>query len=491
MHIRKLPLVLTIDIGSSSVRALLFDGDGNVVPGTLARLAQEPRLSADGGAEDDAHTLLERVASCVDQTLQLAGAAATQIAAVALACFAPTLLGVDLQQRPVTPLYLYAETRSAPAAAMLRSNHDEQTVLQRTGCPLRANYWPARLLWLRQTQPEQVRNVACWYGFSDYLFANWFGTASSSTSIAAWTGLLNRQALTWDATWLAELELAPKHLPILTDAQTPISGLRQVWAERWPQLAHIPWFPAIGDGAAANLGCGGIGPNRLTITIGTSAAIRAVLPEVPHVPWGLWCYRVDQRRALLGGATSEGGNVFAWLRETLNLSDLTNLDQQLANRQPDSHGLTFVPLLAGERSPGWNEEATASIIGLRRSTTPLDIVQAGLEAVAYRLAQIDRLLAPHLAPHHHYIATGGALANSVAWSQMLADAFNEPLIVADIDEATSRGSALLALEALGSLKIDTLPLPTGRYHEPNAEHHQRYAAAIERQQRLYQTIINL
>src|SRR5690606_9589452 len=117
----------------------------------------------------------------------------------------------------------------------------------------------------------------------------------------------------------------------------------------------------------------------------------------------------------------EGGSVIEWVDNTLALPDDT--ETLLAQAAPDSHGMTFLPLLAGERSPGWAAHATGTIHGLRLSTTPVQILQAALEGVALRLA----LLSDQLGGDAPIVASGGALDASHAWSQIIANALNRPL----------------------------------------------------------------
>lgn len=247
----------------------------------------------------------------------------------------------------------------------------------------------------------------------------------------------------------------------------------------------------MGDGAAANVGSGCVSPAQVALTVGTSAAVRVVVPStVERVPWGLWCYRVDGRRSLLGGALSEGGNVFAWLKSTLQLPDPADLEPALAAMEPDAHGLTVLPFLAGERSPGWASRARATIHGLSLANTPLDILRAGLEAVACRVGLVFDLLRPLLTGDSRIVASGGALLKSPTWLQIMADVLGQPVAASQVQEVSARGAALLALEALGALEeLAEAPPFIGAVFEPDAGRHARYREAVERQQALYEKLV--
>jgi len=484
------PLILTIDIGSSSVRATLYDGCARPVAGLAAQERYEIRTDADGAAEADAEALLEHIARCIDTALRKAGPIAASIRAVAVDTLVTNMLAVDAAGRPLTPLITYADTRNADDAAALREALDERAVHERTGCLLRTSYWPARLAWIRRTQPGLWRTAARWLTLGEYLELRLFGTSRVSFSAASWSGLLDCRRLTWDAALLETLDVAPGQLSPLVDYDEPLAGLASPYAARWPALRAVPWFPAVGDGAVANIGSGCIGHERIALTVGTTGAMRAVERTISRVPPGLWCYRVDRNHALLGGATSEGGNIYAWLRETANLGDPARVEAALAAMAPDGHGLTVLPFLAGERSPGWAGNVKATIHGLTTSTTPLEILRASLEAVAYRFALIERHLCDLDNCQHRLVASGGALLGSPTWAQIFADVLGRPLTASAEPEATSRGVALLALRALGAIpSLAALPATDGRIYEPNHARHAIYQEALARQGWLYERLI--
>jgi gluconokinase len=158
--------------------------------------------------------------------------------------------------------------------------------------------------------------------------------------------------------------------------------------------------------------------------------------------------------------------------------------------QPAAHGLTFLPLISGERSPGWVSEARGVMQGISLATAPLDLLRAGLEGVACRIAIVYDLLRPALPDDPVIVASGGAIQNSPAWQQILADALNRPLRLSSVPETSTRGAVLLALEALGLIE-DAASLPDFSQLAalPNPEHHARYQAVIAKQRELYDKII--
>jgi gluconokinase len=246
----------------------------------------------------------------------------------------------------------------------------------------------------------------------------------------------------------------------------------------------------VGDGACSNLGCGATGKNRVALMIGTSGALRVLAGEQgerPPLPAGLWRYQADASRYLLGGALSNGGNVWDWLTDTLRLpADLppADLDQALGAMRPDSHGLTVLPFLNGERAPLWRDDVRAAVVGLSAATTPLDLARAHLEAVALRFAAVRERLRDVTGPGTEIIGTGGGLKTSPAWTQILADALGEPILVSHEEQASSRGAALLVRERLGIGRVADVPLSVSARVTPDPDRHETYRRARARQEAL-------
>ncbi len=474
-------LTLAVDAGSSSVRAALFDSAANPIPSSFAQQPCPPATTPDGGVTLDADAVCALIYACIDAALAHTGG--RPVARVAFDTLVGNVLGLGADGAPLTPVYTWADQRGGDHAARLGALLDPADYARRTGCRFHTSYWPARLLWLRARQPDVYARVRCWLSFGDYALYRIFGQRRASFSAASWSGLLDRHALAWDAPTLTALGLAADSLPALTDA--PFQGLSGAWAARWPALRGALWFPAVGDGAASNIGAGCAGPGQVALAVGTSAALRVVVPGAPaHTPPGLFVYRVDAARSLVGGALSNAGNLYAWLTRALRTPDAAALEAAVAARAPDSHGLTVLPFLAGERAPGWNPRAQAVFMGMTLDTTPADIVRAGLEAVALRCAAVAGRLAHLLPPDAIYIASGAAITGAPAWLQIMADALGAPVYPAASAETTLRGTACLALG------LDPPP-QTGAPALPVAAHRAVYAAAAQRQQALYQRLFGV
>jgi len=476
-----------LDIGTSSVRALLFDTGARPVPGIEVHLPYEPRVDADGTYETDASRLFSLVGSAVDGLLHEAGPRRRRrIRAMGVSTFWHGLLAADEKAHPLTPLYLWADTRSWRQSDRLRRRVDAEAVHQRTGCLIHPTYWPAKLLWLKAGQPDLWRRRPRLLSFWDLVHHRLFGNPVTGVSMASGTGLLELAGIRWDAPLLKLLDVREEQLPELGEAG---QGLVHQYAVRGPDLAQVPWVCAAGDGALANLGSNCVDRSQRALTVGTSGALRVVYRGLPErVPDGLWCYRLDRDRVVVGGALSNGGNLYAWMTRNLAV-ERAALEKQLQRLKPAASGLTFLPLLAGERSPGFASHATGSIAGLTQATTAVDIVRAGLEATAIEFARVDRSLDAVLPGARRLIANGAGLLASPVWLQIMADVIGKPVAASLAKEASSRGAAMLAAEHIGSLDSDKMKAEVGRTYTVNREAHATYEVAAARQQELYRLLV--
>jgi gluconokinase len=426
------PVVLAIDIGTSSVRSALFDGKGWVKRQSRASEKYRVRHSAERGAELDPRVLLRAARKCLSQTRCLTK---RPIAAIAGSGFWHSLLGLDRDGQPLTPIFTWAEARCAEDAARLREKLDEREIQQRTGCMLRASFWPAKLLWLRRTQRPLFRRVIRWVSPAEWIFEQIFDVRACSHSMASGTGLYNFARRDWDEGLLKICGLTRSQLNVLRDDV---------------QADGVSVFSAIGDGAASNLGSGASSQGIVAINVGTSAAVRSIPSRDSPPPFGLFRFVVDQKRSLLGGAVSNAGNLRAWcLRELRLPNDERSLEKILRRPSAASLALTILPFWVSERAPTWPEHLDGVIHGLIQTSSAADLLHAATAAVCHRLAEILNQLENAIGRAKRIVVSGG-IQQSPASLQILADSLGRDLDVCADQEASLRGAAVHALEQLGA-----------------------------------------
>jgi gluconokinase len=483
------PLVLALDIGSSGVRAALFDGRGEEIDGSQVSLANDFSALVEG-ADIDVETLFEFVLRAIDVAVARAESLVSQVDYVASCCFWHSLLGVDEQGNAVTPLLSWSDTRAARFISQLRSQFDEGTTHARTGARFHPSYWPAKLLWLRDQPARSINDKTQWLSFSDYLFLRLFGESVTSVSTASATGLFDQRTRDWDEELCNTLGIKLSSLSDIAERGRTFQLTFVDYLARWPLLSGATWFPAIGDGAANNIGAGCVTPDRVALMVGTSGAMRVLFSGDPPsaLPSELFCYRADRDRVVVGGALSDGGGLIRWMRDSLGLGDDQDLESNLADLMPDSHGLTVLPFWSGERATGWASAATGSIIGMTARTRPVEVLRATMEAICYRFALIAAAL-DRIAPQAQLIAAGNALLSSPLWMQMMADVLGRPMEVSRAKETSLFGAALLALEAIGKIdSLETIDASGHEVYEPDFARHEIYVRAVERQQKLYEKL---
>lgn len=476
------PLILALDLGTSSTRSALFDIQARRLVETTSQHTYPLLTTPDGGAELEPAALLGAVRHCLEQTLRVyrsnPALKAQPIGGIAVTSFWHSLVGTNAKGEAITRVITWADSRCRPQAAKLREKLGEKAIHARTGCMLRASFWPAKLRWMRETEEKLFARVKQWMSPAEWLQLILTGHANCGTGMATGTGLFNPSKLAWDAELLKICEVAPEQLRPLSDEPLPVAG--QLAADL-PELRGIPWFPGLGDGAASNLGCGATKPGLAAINFGTSGALR-VMREGRDVkpPLGLFGYRVDAKRFLVGGAISNAGNLRAWCLRELKVPDDATIEAELAKRPGPAPGLDVLPFWTAERAPLWNEEQAGAIVGLTQHTTSIDLIQAITEGSYQRLARIAELVLAEEKAAPKFIVSGG-IQRSAQAIQRLADVMGQPLYPNDEMEASIRGAAIYVLEKLG------LPIPDvklGKPIKPRSTFAKLFAERRERQRQL-------
>ena len=305
--------VLALDLGSSSVRALLYDDRAEPVPDAHARRAVQPQQGDDGRGELDPQAYVAGLVACLDE-LSDAGVL-DGVALVATSSQWHSVLAVGADGAPQSAVLTWLDTRAQSLTPTLPA--DPQAFHERTGAWVHPLFWTTKVPWLRAQLGGDVRSR--FLGLPDYVRGVLLDDDTTSVSVASGTGMLDLARQCWDpeALEIAGLSAPDAELPAIDD--TP-RRLARRWRDRWPALAGADWCGVVGDGAASNLGSGCADADAVGVTVGTSAALRVVHgPDAPPPPATVWRYRVDTERLVSGVAFSGGGVLHAWAVRMLGL----------------------------------------------------------------------------------------------------------------------------------------------------------------------------
>jgi gluconokinase len=480
------PLVLALDIGSTASRGDVYDASGRPVEGNRHKVPHAFTTGGDGTSTLDADAVVAEVAELIDALAvpRLEG----RIGGVALDTFASSLVGVTADGRACTPCFTYADARCGAQVVALREELDEAVVHQRTGTRFHSSYLAPRLRWLRETDPVTFRQARRWMSLGEYVYLRLAGVTAAGTATAAWTGMLDRRTGAWDPELVAAAGIEVEQLSEVRDPASPLREVSASVASRWPALAGAAWFPVVADGLSSNVGVGATDESAMAAAAATSGAMRVLVHAVPEeLPSGLWCYRVDASRSLLGGAVNDVGRAVSWLESTVRLEEGASLDG-IANADPRAGTPLVLPYLSGERATGWAASAQATFTGITPATTGSQLARGLLEGVAISYARIADQLRSVSGQASTILASGRVTQDLPSFLQILADVLEAPVVPVPTKRATLRGTALLALEVLAP-DVERAASATGETLAPVPGRAEYYRGRQEAYQGLYASVV--
>jgi len=442
--------IISVDIGTSSVKALLCEVGGAAI--AEERITYATYYPRPGWVEQDPDEILAALVLAVRNLMAAAGCAPGSIAAVVFGGIWQSLLPIDAQDRPLCRATIWSDLRSTAQNAALRSSLDVEAVKAATGCSLHPMYHLSRLMHLKEEAPELFRRADRFVSIKEYLLTRLFGTRLVDYSLASGTGVWNLQAMDWDAGLLALAGLDRARFSDCVEPTTLLPGLKREFAAEMGLLPGTPGVIGAADGALAHLGAVGLRGDRLSLSVGTSVAMRRCV-DSPRVVRGseAWCYYLAEGSWLLGGVLHDGGNTLGWLGDTAfgaeNDGKFAAMSRAAGEVAPGAEGLFFLPFFGGERSPRYRPDTRGTIHGLSFNHGRGHLVRALMEGLAYCMDSVYAVLAAGSAPE--IVVTGGIL-KSPTWLGIVADSLGTVLHLPGVDESAAWGGVLLGTRAIGA-----------------------------------------
>jgi xylulokinase len=490
------PLILAHDLGTTGNKATLFAADGSIVASTFA--AYDTRYAQPNWAEQDAadwqSALFESTQRLV-KAAQEAGHSAADVAVVSFSGHMNGALVVDAAGAPLRPAIIWADQRAAAQAELMRERCGEAEVYELTGNRISPAYSAAKLLWIKEHQPEIYRRAHWVLQAKDYAAFLFSGVVATDFSDASLTLLLDLAGRRWAEPLLEQLGLDAAMLPPLFPSAQVIG---QVTAPAAAATGLRPGTPVAiggGDGACATVGAGSVRPGDAYNYIGSSSwvALTTAQPVLDPARRTFNLAHLDPALHVALGAMQTAGGAFDWFERLLRCDReaeplYAELDAKAAQVPPGASGLLFLPYLLGERSPHWNPLARGAFVGLAMPDGRGELARAVLEGVAFNLRAIMEILvgesktfevSENLEGLRAMRLIGGG-GKSALWRQILADVYGLPVeLVALPASATALGAAIAGGVGVGiypDYSVAQRLAPIARVDRPNPATQARYAA---------------
>lgn len=428
--------ILVLEASTTSAKAMLYDTKTNTYE-------TQTKVYADMYEDITLHQA-ERVFEAM-VSLGREMSLGKEIQMISLSGTWHSLVLCDKKMIPKTPVYLWSNTMAAEVCKKLRE--DWEFTLQyyhKTGCMVNAIYPFYKLLMLKQ----QGFKLSDYYimGQGSYHTYRLTGRHISTACMESGTGLLDIHRKKYDRDLLSFLGIEEAQLPKIIDSGEAIP-LTEEGARLLGVKAGTPVIPSNSDGGLNQLGAGGLEPGVMTLSVGTSGAMRMAVPksQIPDRP-STWCY-LSPKGWLSGAATSGCCNCIDWFRKN-NFRKHINYSELEKDIEAEADTLVFLPFIFGERCPGWNDERAGGFIGIKPQHTYQDMYRAIQEGVLFNLYQCYRELVK-VNGNPKKIKLSGGILHSQKWTQMCADIFGTDMEIDQAQHSSLLGGAVLGMEQLG------------------------------------------
>ncbi len=483
--------VLGVDIGTSSTKAVAFSTDGK----TLGHTSRPYGFIAPaaGYHELDPQVLLTATITVIKDAVS--AQSGHELVGVSFSAAMHGLIAVDEKGRALTNMMTWADLRSSAYAQQLRNQPLGAALYERTGTPIHPMSPLCKLMWMREHQPEIFRRAHRFVSIKEYVFFHFFGDFVIDHSLASATGLFDIRTLQWDSVALREAGIEAGRLSRPVPAGYRLEGLKPEYALRMGIDHRLPFVVGASDGCLSQLGSNALRHTDVTLTIGTSGAIRVMTDQPLQAPHGqLFNYVLTEGLYIAGGAVNNGGNVLQWFARTfLRLEETETVDyasfiRQVLEAPPGCEGLILLPYIHGERAPVWNSEARGIFYGISSHHGIAHFMRACLEGVALGLYEILDVLESCTGPVGNIYASGG-FTRSSEWVSLVADVLGKKLLVVEGEDASATGAAIIGLLSLGM--IDSIDRARAFFERetvflPDMERHTVYRENYKIYSRLYE-----
>ncbi|MEO8584505.1 MAG: gluconokinase [Flavitalea sp.] len=471
--------ILGIDIGTTNTKAVSYSEKGNLL--AHANVSNTFKAQSEGVHEADPEGLCNEVIKVIKEAVNL-----TKDHELAGICFSAAmhgLIAVDENGKPLTNMITWADLRSKAYAAKLKNTELGTRLYERTGTPIHPMSPLCKLMWMKDAEPEIFNKAHKFISIKEFIFFKFFGKYIIDHSIASATGLFDVINIDWNK---EALEVAGITADKLSEHQSVLyilTGLKGDYAKALGIEVNTPFILGGSDGCLAHLGSNALKKNEVSLTIGTSGAVRMMTEKPSHdTLQRVFNYLLTDDKYISGGPVNNGGNVLQWFAMSFLGKKIVAGEEydwyvkEAMKVEPGCNGLVFLPYIYGERAPVWDADARGVFFGMSGTHTQSHFMRAVLEGVCFALYGILKTLEEVIGKSENIFVSGGFI-HSKPWVSMLSDIFGKQLFVSGSEDASAAGAAIIGLQALGSVK-DLADAPAfftvTETYQPDMKNHEAY-----------------
>ena len=455
--------ILAHDLGTTGNKATLFDSQGKVCASSF--YGYDSEYPHPNWVEQNPLDWWKAVCVSTRQLLDVVKIRPKEVVCVVFSGQMMGCVAVDKDAVPLRNAIIWADTRALDEAQTLIDRVGMENAYRITGHRASPSYSGAKIMWIRNHQPEIFAKTYKFVHAKDFIVARLTGCFVTDLSDASGMNLYDLKTKKWSPTMLKAAELDPAILPELHASTDVVGEVSSQAAADVGLAAGTPVVVGAGDGCCAAVGAGVVREGSAYNYIGSSSWIGITTQEPifdPSLRTFTWAHLVPDLYHPTGTMQAAGGS-YQWLRDTfcpqeteaaerLKVSPYELMNLEAEQSKPGANGLLFFPYLLGERSPRWNPDARGAFLGLTMAHQRADIIRATLEGITFNLRVILEAFQQQGAQIQAMRVIGGG-ANGRIWRQIMADIYGlpiqRPVLLA---EATSLGAALAGGIGVGIFK---------------------------------------
>jgi xylulokinase len=441
--------LLGIDLGTSSLKALLVREDGRVL-GSCGK--EYPILTPSvGRAEQEPAAWWLAVTGAVNRLLSKTGVVPRDIVAIGLSGQMHGMVPLDESREVVRPAIIWCDQRAREYVDLVYRTMGKEAFSRITLNPLSPGFQLATLLWMRDHEPENYRKIDTVILPKDYVRYRLTGSLGSEITDASSTLVFDTSARQWSQEIIEALDLDKSHFPICSQPLDIVGGVTAAAAAETGLAVGTPVIAGGSDQTMQAIGNGLTAPGTLSLTTGTGGQLFSVVERPvfnPALNTHTFCNVLPGTWYVMA-ATLSAGLSLSWFMDAIAFEQgIEKLAAESAAVPPGSEGAFFLPYLAGERTPHLDPEARALFYGLTLRHTRAHMTRAIMEGVAYSYRDCLTVLENLGIRAQRIIGSGGG-ARSPLWLQIQSDVLGREISITGITEQASFGAALAAGAGVG------------------------------------------